>query len=166
MTTAQLHKQWNQLVRELNDQGLQIHQIEEHPDINRIGIALWGARALRDKIRAEIRRALQTDIDKETGVRNRISIPQIELPMPKTDVDVTPVTPVGLREYCDAASVDPLRQLMAVEEVLKINMGRMKKLGGFLLDSELAIYSKAGTSVLKSVKARLQQSNGSDITID
>ena len=102
MTTAQsLHKQFTQLVRELNDQGLQLDKIEEHSEIQRIGLALWGAVAVRNEIRSQIRRALQTDIDKETGVRNRISVPQPELPMD------APAGLVGLRMYCNSTERNP-----------------------------------------------------------
>ena len=157
MTTAQLlHKQFTQLVRELNDQGLQLDKIEEHSEIQRIGLALWGAVAVRNEIRSQIRRALQTDIDKETGVRNRISSRNLNCQW------MLPLAWLDCACIAMSMNVTPETQLMTAEEIIKINNGRMKK-SGIFLESELKAYSKVGKTVLKSAEARLHQSNGSDI---
>ena len=161
MTAAEsLNQKFTVRVLELNDLGVQPKDIEEDSEIQSLGLALWGKDAVRKIIRFEIRRTLQNDVDKETGVRNRISVPK--LPMPEPERQEPSPADQRQREYLKTVLLDPERELIAVQELCS-SVHRLIAKRGILTAEEEGYYFKAESKVLKSAKARLAQVNGLDI---
>jgi len=166
MTPAQsLHKQFTQRVLELKNQGLQVSDICDDPEVEQLGLTLWGSKAVKKIIQMEVRRVIQNDIDKETGVRKWVSVPQVTLPMPQASKE--PPTPAELRqrEYLRTVTLDPIRELITVQELSKAIKSLVRKRGVLTEYEEQSLF-KAIDKVFKTATTRLQQSNGSDIVVD
>lgn len=149
MTPAQeLYEQFKVLVLELNDQGLQLHEIEEHPEIIRLAKVLGADKALRDWIRNEIRQVIRQDIDKDTGTRNRISIPQLDLPMAQ------PQEKKQKRLYMKHEGLTSEQIFIRIEELIKSATGLLRNSKLFTA-SELDSITNVMATVMASAKTRL-----------
>jgi hypothetical protein len=143
-----LKARFEALVRELSAQKLSVPEIVQHKEVRGLFLQWQSPEAIIEAtLTAAIRRALQ-DTNPETGERIRTSMPDLPFPnVPsrtqmilqgseeETDAVEVPMTRRGY-DLAEIVKQDPQRQLIAIEESLKIVRGHINRNPYFAADEK------------------------------